>query len=98
LEKLDHGRTDRAETDLHAVIRKMESELEIQRSNLNLRKEAGKEDNKIAEPKGKTREVTPEIGAAGDTDDAARKAWPAEWPVYWEGGDPTGLGRERVAR
>lgn len=24
------------------------------------------------------------------------KPWPAEWPVFWEGGDPTGLGRDHV--
>ncbi|GFZ47405.1 hypothetical protein JCM24511_05148 [Saitozyma sp. JCM 24511] len=27
----------------------------------------------------------------GDTNEK----WPSEWPIYWEGGDPTGLGRER---
>ena len=25
-----------------------------------------------------------------------KRSWPDEWPIYWEGGDPTGLGR-RVA-
>lgn len=27
----------------------------------------------------------------GDTNEK----WPSEWPIYWEGGDPTRLGRER---
>jgi hypothetical protein len=24
------------------------------------------------------------------------KDWPSEWPVFWEGGDPTGLGRQEA--
>jgi hypothetical protein len=32
------------------------------------------------------------------TAEIARKEWPAEWPMYWEGGDPTGLGRASTAK
>jgi hypothetical protein len=31
----------------------------------------------------------------GTSEMGAANRWPSEWPMYWEGGDPTGLGRER---
>lgn len=33
-----------------------------------------------------------------ESDTSGVKAWPEEWPIFWEGGDPTGLGRNRDKR
>lgn len=33
-----------------------------------------------------------------EADNTAVQSWPEEWPMYWEGGDPTGLGRARDDR